>query len=143
MKFWKSSGWALALVLAAFAGAGTARAQTVSYAEAAGLLAQHCGEDIMKLCRGLNLGNGAIHQCLAGNAARLSPACSANHDGIRLMTEARAAAQAQVYKVCDRDRAEFCSGVVAGDGNLVSCLLEASKVVSQACTAAIVNAGYR
>lgn len=59
------------------------------------------------------------------------------------MTEARAAAQREVYKACDRDRAEFCSGVVPGDGNLVSCLLEASKVVSQTCTAALTNAGYR
>jgi hypothetical protein len=143
MTTWRGAGGALALILAALLGAAPARAQTVSYAEAAGLLAQHCGGDIMKLCRGLNLGNGAIHQCLAGNAAQLSPACAANHEGIRAMTEARAAAQAAVFKVCDRDRAEYCPGVEAGDGNIVSCLLQASKVVSQTCTAAIVNAGYR
>ncbi|MBB6308539.1 hypothetical protein [Xanthobacter tagetidis] len=143
MTIWRGAGWAVALVLVALGSAGAARAQTVSYAEAAGLLNQHCGGDIMKHCRGLNLGNGAIHQCLAGNAAQLSPACAANHEGIRAMTEARAAAQAAVFKVCDRDRAEYCPGVEAGDGNIVSCLLQASKVVSQTCTAAIANAGYR
>ncbi len=120
-----------------------AQAQTVSYAEAAGQLAQHCGEDIMRHCRGVNLGNGAISQCLAANQAKLAPNCAANHDSIRMMTEARAAAQQAVHRLCDRDRAEFCPGVQPGDGNIVSCLLEASKVVSQACEAGLTNAGYR
>ncbi|MFG1301262.1 cysteine rich repeat-containing protein [Xanthobacter sp. V3C-3] len=134
------AGLVLAALLA-LAG-GQARAQTVSYAQAAGLLAQHCGDDIMKLCRGLNLGNGAIHDCLATNSGRLSAACAANHASIREMTEARAVAQKQVYQVCNRDAAQFCPGLVPGDGNIVSCLLEASKVVSATCTAALVNAGY-
>lgn len=133
-----------ALALAgALALAAPAHAGTVSYAEAAGLLAKDCGADIMKFCRGLNLGNGAISNCLAEHAARLSPACAANHESIRQMTEARAAAQEEVFKICDRDRREFCQGIVPGDGNILSCLLEASKVVSAACTAAITNAGYR
>ena len=138
MKF---AGLVLAALMALLA--ASAHAQTVSYAEAAGLLAKHCGEDIMRHCRGLNLGNGAIYQCLVTHQANLSPACAANHESIRQMTEARAEAQKAVYKACDRDRAEFCSGVVPGDGNLVSCLLEASKVVSQTCTTALTNAGYR
>jgi len=120
-----------------------AHAQTVSYAEAAGLLAKHCGSDIMRHCRGINLGNGGIHQCLATHQGELSAACAGNYTSIRQMTEARAAAQVEVYRACDRDRAEFCNGVAPGDGNLVSCLLEASKVVSQTCVSALVNAGYR
>ncbi|MCG5234990.1 cysteine rich repeat-containing protein [Xanthobacter oligotrophicus] len=139
------AGLALAAVLALAGGqltVGPAKAQTVSYAQAAGLLAQHCGGDIMKHCRGINLGNNAIHNCLAQNVAQLTPACAANHAGIREMTEARAAAQKQVYKACDRDAAQFCPGLVPGDGNIVSCLLEASKVVSATCTASLVNAGY-
>lgn len=131
------------LVAGLMAAAAPARAGTVSYAEAGGLLAKHCGEDIMKFCRGLNLGNGAISNCLAEHASRLSPACAANHESIRQMTEARAAAQAEVFKACDRDRREFCQGMVPGDGNILSCLIEASKVVSQACMSAITNAGYR
>ncbi|MFG1479858.1 hypothetical protein V5F53_14550 [Xanthobacter sp. V4C-4] len=137
MKF---AGLVLAALMALPA---SAHAQTVSYAEAAGLLAQHCGGDIMSHCRGVNLGSGAIQQCLVAHQAQLSPACAANHDSIRQLTEARAAAQKAVYAACDRDRAEFCAGVVPGDGNLVSCLVEASKVVSQTCTAALTNAGYR
>ncbi|QRG07674.1 hypothetical protein EZH22_04585 [Xanthobacter dioxanivorans] len=136
----RRAGLVLAALLA-LAGA-EARAQTISYAQAAGLLAQHCGGDIMKVCRGLNLGNNAIHDCLVQNSGRLSPACAANHAAIREMTEARAAAQRQVHQACDRDRAQFCPGLVAGDGNIVSCLLEASKVVSATCTASLVNAGY-
>jgi len=134
------AGLALAALVAV--GSGMAQAQTVSYAEAAGQLARHCGSDIMKLCKGLNLGNGAVSNCLAQNQAHLSPACAANHASIREMTEARAAAQKEVYRVCDRDREQYCPGVVAGDGNIVSCLLQATKVVSQACTAALINAGY-
>lgn len=134
----------LGLVLGALlALPAAAQAQTVSYAQAAGLLAQHCGEDIMRHCRGVNLGNGGISQCLAAHQAELSPSCAANHDSIRQMTEARAEAQKAVFKLCDRDRAEFCPGVEPGDGNIVSCLLEASKVVSQACDAGLTNAGYR
>lgn len=136
----KVAGIVLAALLAC-AGA-EAHAQTVGYAQAAGLLAQHCGGDIMKLCRGLNLGNNAVHDCLAQNSGRLSPACAANHASIRQMTDARAAAQKQAFQACDRDRAQFCPGLVPGDGNIVSCLLEASKVVSAACTSALVNAGY-
>lgn len=133
-----------ALIIAVLMGmAAPVGAQTVSYAEAAGLLDQHCGADIMRHCRGLNLGNGAISNCLAENAGRLSQACAANHESIRQMTEARAAAQQEVNKACDRDRREFCQGMVPGDGNILSCLLEASKVVSGACMAAITNAGYR
>ncbi|MDI4665064.1 hypothetical protein K9U40_12095 [Xanthobacter autotrophicus] len=134
------AGLALATLLA-FAG-GQAHAQTVSYAQAAGLLAQHCGGDIMKHCRGLNLGNNAIHNCLVQNAAQLTPACAANHASIREMTEARAAAQRAAHQACDRDRAQYCPGLVPGDGNIVSCLQEASKVVSATCTSALVNAGY-
>lgn len=62
MKF---AGLVLAALLAL--PAASAHAQTVSYAEAAGLLAQHCGQDIMRHCRGVNLGNGAIGQCLAAH----------------------------------------------------------------------------
>lgn len=138
MKF---AGLVLAALLAL--PAATGHTQTVSYAEAAGLLAKHCGSDIMRHCRGVNLGNGGIHECLAAHQSALSSACASNYESIRQMTEARAAAQVEVYRACDRDRAQFCPSIVPGDGAIVSCLLEASKVVSQGCTAALTNAGYR
>src|SRR4249920_2500318 len=55
-----------------------AEAGTISYADAVTQLAANCGADIKKLCKGLNLGNNRIGDCLKQNAAQVSPQCSSS-----------------------------------------------------------------
>jgi hypothetical protein len=42
---------------------------------------------------------------------------------------------------CDRDAAQLCQGVVAGQGNILGCLTTAKGAVSAQCNAAL-DAAY-
>lgn len=132
----------LGLGIMLLSGAG-ASAQTMSYAQAGGLIAKSCGADIEKFCRGLNLGSGRIHDCLMTNQAKLSPACVSDYQAALASITKRVAAQAAAFTNCRRDAAEFCKGVKPGDANLLDCLLEADKVVSPTCTQTLTDAGWR
>ena len=54
------------VLLAFIACGGLAKSQTLSYADAVTKLADDCGADIRKLCKGLNLGGGRIADSLHG-----------------------------------------------------------------------------
>ncbi|HQS10934.1 MAG: hypothetical protein B7Y12_24360 [Rhizobiales bacterium 24-66-13] len=122
---------------------GGASAQTMSYADAAGLLAQSCGKDIQKYCSTVNLGNGALVACMDKNITKVSAQCKADYAAAEASIAKRDAAQDSIIKVCNADAARLCPGMIPQDGNLLSCLLEATKVVSGACNQAITDAGYR
>ena len=63
-----------------------------------------------------------------------------DHSGV---IDARFAAQAASFRLCDPDAHRLCGGVAAGDGNVLDCLLASWKVVSQQCNKAITDAGWR
>ncbi|MGE4372028.1 MAG: cysteine rich repeat-containing protein [Xanthobacter sp.] len=136
---------AAALLLAGWAGGaiGAAQAQTMSYAQAGALLAKSCGPDINKFCSNVNLGNGAVQACMQANISKVSQKCKVDFAVASASIAEREAAQDSIAKVCGRDAAQLCQGMLPEDGNLLSCLLQAEKVVSKACNAAITNAGYR
>ncbi len=138
----KGVGIVLAAGLLALAATG-ARAQTISYAQAGGLLAQSCGPDILKFCPDVNLGGGKLHACLEAHDAQVSPQCKTDYVAVRASIGKRVAAQHAIFKLCNADVARLCPGMVEGDGNLLSCLLEATKVVSPPCNQAITDAGFR
>lgn len=48
----------------------------MSYADAVTALAKDCGSDIKKVCKGLNLGNNQIQDCLQKNEGKVSPTCT-------------------------------------------------------------------
>ncbi len=131
---------AAALLAASTAAAG---AQTMSYAQAGALLAKSCGPDINKFCSKVNLGGGALRACLEGKISQVSSQCKTDYAVAMASISKRVAAQAAIYKLCNADAARLCQGMVPGDGNLLSCLLEATKVVSGPCNQAITDAGYR
>ena len=118
-------------------------AATVSYADAVTLLANNCGADINKLCKGVNLGNNRIRDCLARNSAQVSSQCSTTMASVLTSIQARQKAQASVLKVCRDDAARRCEGVVKGEAHILTCLLKASRSVSAKCNAAITDAGWR
>ena len=71
-----------ALLGATLAQSGAAHAATISFADAMTVLARDCGADVEKYCKGLNIGNNKIADCLAANRAKVSPVCH-NDDGRR------------------------------------------------------------
>lgn len=129
-----------ALTAAALLVAGQAGAQTIGYAEAVDNLARACGKDIARFCKTANLGGGRMLQCLGG--ASVSPGCRASASALRALLEKRAAARAAVPRICDADIRRLCSGVVAGDGNLMECFYKAKRNISAPCQQAVMDAGY-
>lgn len=119
------------------------QAQTLSYEQAGALLAKSCGEDISRLCPTANLGGGELRACMQEHLSKVSAQCQADYAKVIASISQRTAAQQSIVHACNADAARLCPGMVPQDGNLLSCLLEATKVVSAACNQAITDAGYR
>lgn len=130
---------AISIVLAV---GGIARADTISYADAITELAQACGADIKKFCKGVNLGNNQIQNCLEQNAAKVSPTCTSTLASVTASIEKRQAAQAVAFKVCASDAATLCRGV-HGAEHILQCLLKTVKIDNGKCNQAITDAGWR
>jgi hypothetical protein len=122
---------------------GLSSAATISYADAVTQLAANCGADIQKLCKGLNLGNNRIGNCLAEKAAQVSPQCTSTLSLVMASITERRLAQTSVATLCRDDAARRCEGIVPGEAHLLTCLLKAAKSVSAKCNQAITNAGWR
>jgi hypothetical protein len=130
-------------VLVAFLAVGAAaHADTISYADAVTTLSKDCGPDIKKFCNGLNLGNGRIADCLQKNSAKVSPVCTSTLAAVTASIKQRQAAQVAYYQICRRNMATTCKGI-KGDGNMLSCLLKANRIVGGPCNQAITDAGWR
>jgi hypothetical protein len=132
---------ALALLFVA-AGLSAASAQTISYADAMTVLARDCGADVKKFCKGLNIGNNEIRNCLEGNQAEVSAQCTATLTSVTASIERRLAAQAAVFKVCAGNAKQHCKGVV-GEVHILQCLIKTERIDSEKCNQAITDAGWR
>lgn len=107
-----------ALLAAALLGARAARAE------------DPCAEDVKQLCADVLVGGGRVQECLRKNEAKLSPACSAK----RAASEARFRTLVEEFSVaCRRDADRLCSGVKAGRGRLVACLIRQQDDLSSSC----------
>jgi hypothetical protein len=137
-------GWRLigGAAIAVIAWTCAAKADTISYADAVTVLAKDCGADIKKLCKGLNLGNNRIADCLAQNAGKVSPTCTSTLASVAASIQKREQAQASYSKVCAGDMARRCNGV-KGDGYILACLIKTTKYVGAQCNQAISDAGWR
>jgi len=132
----------VAIAMASLACVATAPAQTMSYADAVTTLADDCGADILKLCKGLNLGNGRIADCLQQNAAKVSATCKGSLSIAFRSIAQREQAQASYDRLCARDKARLCLGI-KGDGFILACLAKKEQRVSAGCNQAITDAGWR
>ena len=81
-----------------------------------------------------------MQQCLG--QANVSANCRASLGTMQALLQKRAAARAAVPRVCDADIRRICSGVVAGDGNLMECFYKAKRSISAPCQQAVADAGY-
>jgi len=130
-------------LMALLVGVGSPRAETISFADAVSTLAHACGADIKKHCKGVNLANNGIQQCLNKHQAAVSPTCTSTMVEVTASIQERLAAQAAVTEVCRHDGAQLCKGVKPGEAHLLGCLLKASEVVGDKCNQAITDAGWR
>lgn len=119
-----------------------AQAQTISYADAMTTLAQECGADIHKVCKGVNLGGNKIADCLAKHSKTVSPQCLSTLASVQTSIATRLAAQASVFKVCAIPANQYCSGLV-GETHVLHCLIKVERLESATCKQAIVDAGWR
>lgn len=131
----------LCAALLLIGGTGTARAQTMSYAEAISQLASACGRDVAKYCRGIPL-SGALKACLDGHAGALSPGCAQTRAVVYDSISRRAAAQRSIGDVCEPDIERLC-GTSHADAHLVECLKMTSSVaISPRCNQAFLDSGW-
>ena len=84
-----------------------------------------CGNELKKQCTGVEVKANNMLECL--RRAQVSARCGrlAHH----------------VVRSCERDAAQLCQGVVAGQGNILGCLTTARGAVSAHCNAAL-NAAF-
>ena len=84
-----------------------------------------CGKQIIKQCSGKPVG-GSSHELLAcakGSTKTFSKRCAALADNL--------------VRMCELDALRLCQGLVAGSGNIITCLTVAKNSVSSQCNAAI------
>lgn len=130
-----------ALLLAGMA--GSASAQTMSYAEAGALIAKSCGPSIERFCAKVNIGTGQVQQCLTQHQDQVPAQCFSDFVAAQASLSKRNAAQDSAFNVCNAEIRQFCPGVKPGDARILDCLLASSKVVRGACKQVIVDAGWQ
>jgi hypothetical protein len=134
-------GWFLLLIVALTA-PSLAAAETMSFADAAALLAKSCAADIDANCRGVNLDANHMKECLSRNQDALSPQCKSDYlrvfDGIAK----RVAARAAVANACAREIVKLCAGSTKETSKSIPCLTTTGGV-SARCMQAMGDAGYR
>lgn len=130
-----------ALVLL-IAGTGNSTAQTLSYADAIQQLAAACGADVAKHCKGIELGGGKLKACL--DSKPISAQCRQTRDNVYASIARRVNAQRTVVQICGADIKRFCGGVVPGDANILTCMMETSpSAISKACNQTFNDTGWR
>ena len=125
---------AVALLFAGLATLAQAQDRPAEYAAA---MRADCGKEIKSQCRGVKEGGGRVLACLYSHDAKLGAKCAATvAASVERLGEALGAL-ANVRRVCDADAKRLCAGVMPGDGNLIDCLSQSRKAVSQTCNATL------
>jgi hypothetical protein len=119
-----------------------AAAETMSFGDAAAMLAKGCGADITTNCRGVNLDANRLKECLSRNQDVASPDCRANFLAPFDQIQKRINARVTVAGACRLEIIKLCHGSTKETSKSVACLLTA-KGVSRNCTQATIDAGYR
>lgn len=119
-----------------------AAAETMSFGDAAAMLAKGCGADITANCRGVNLDSNRLKECLSRNQDVTSAQCKATYLQAMDAIQKRIAARVTVANACSREIVKICHGSTRETSKAVPCLVTASGV-SRNCTQAMTDAGYR
>ena len=120
-----------------------AAAETVSFAEAAALLAKSCAAEIDANCRGVNLDSNRLKECLSRNRDMLSAPCADNYLKTFDAIQKRVAARTAVANACTREIVKLCAGSTKETSKSIPCLISTPKGISNNCLKAVDDAGYR
>jgi hypothetical protein len=130
------------LVAALLAVPSWAAAETMSFGDAAAMLAKGCGADITTNCRGVNLDANRLKECLSRNQDVTSAQCKGAYLQALDAIQKRIAARVTVANACTREIVKICHGSTKETSKAVPCLITAQGV-SRNCTQAMTDAGYR
>jgi hypothetical protein len=119
-----------------------AAAETMSFGDAAAMIASNCAADIEANCRGVNLDSVRLKECLSRNQDVMSPACKANYLKAFDAIQKRISARVAVANACTREIVKICGGSTKETSRSISCLLSANGI-STRCQQAVGDAGYR
>jgi len=119
-----------------------AAAETISFADAAAMIAANCAADITANCRGVNLDASRLKECLSRNQDVISSQCKASYFQALDAIQKRIAARVTVANACQREIVKLCAGSTKETSKSIPCLV-ASNGVSARCQQAIGDAGYR
>lgn len=130
------------LLVAALAAPQLAAAETMSFGDAAAMLAKNCAAEITANCRGVNLYADRMKECLSRNQDVASPQCKANYLASFEAIQKRIAARVTVAQSCRLEIIKLCHGSTKETSKSVPCLMTVQGV-GRNCTQAMVDAGYR
>src|SRR5580700_9959048 len=118
-------------------------AETMTFENAAGILADSCGKDIDANCAGVNLDAPRLKECLTRNQDSVSAQCRA--DSVRAFDAIlkRGAARIAVGKACEREKQKMCAEAQDKPGSAIACLVKVSRGLGPGCIKALGEAGYR
>lgn len=118
-------------------------AQSPVVAEWKAYVLGNCGKEIKRSCKGVVAGDGRLLACLYSRERSLSAGCRTAVSAALDRLNRSYSALSEAQRTCERDAKRFCSGMVAGDGNLIGCLAKARARVSHACNAVLDEALMR
>jgi hypothetical protein len=133
---------ALIFLIVLFATPSMTAAETMSFADAAALLAKSCAAEINANCRGVNLDTNRLKECLSRNRDMLSPPCTDNYLKTFDAIQKRVAARTAVASACAREIVKICAGSTKETSKSILCLSTAQGV-SPRCIQSMGDAGYR
>ncbi len=106
-------------------------------------VANGCKAELEKYCSNVTPGEGRVLACLYAHGDKLSGRCEFALYDAAVQLERAAAALAYVSNECGADLRKHCSGVAAGEGRLIDCLMKKDAEVSNRCKQARKDVGLK
>jgi hypothetical protein len=104
-----------------------------------GYVMESCEADFKQYCSQVTPGEGRLLHCAAAHEDKLSGQCSYALYQAASMLEQLTAAIVYVASECETDIRNFCAGVEAGEGRILSCLADNQTKVSDGCRTALAD----
>jgi hypothetical protein len=130
------------LLVLALGAPSSAAAETMSFGDAAALLAGSCAADIDANCRGVSFDANRLKECLSRNQDVLSPQCKTDYLRSFDAIQKRIAARVAVANACMREIVKLCAGSPKETSKSIPCLTT-TRGVGARCLQAMGEAGYR
>ena len=133
----------LAAILAASLSPAPAVAETMSFENAAAILADSCGKDIDTNCAGVNFDAPRLKECLTRNQDSVSAQCRSDSAKAFDAIQKRGAARIAVGKQCEREKQKMCAEEQGKPAEAIACLVKVTRGLGPGCIKALGDAGYR